>query len=233
MTDPPSGARRGAFFDVDYTILSDNSATLFVKHLRRQGKVGLWTMVQMLYYLLRYKLNLLDFERLAERELKKYAGHPEAEMIALCDRWFEDEVTDYIYPEARELIEKHRQAGDLVTLLSASSIYLVRPLARHLGLEHYLCNRPELDGEGRFTGRLVRPVCYGPGKIRLAEEFCREHGLELSDSFYYSDSITDLAALERFGRPVAVNPDPLLKKEAIKRGWQIIEFRKTRPQSGG
>jgi len=218
--------RKGAaFFDVDYTVLSDNSASLFVRYLRRQGQVGLGTILVTLYYLVLYKLNLLDFARLADRETARYAGRSEAEMIELCDRWFEEMVVDYIYPEAVELIRELQAAGTPVVLLSAASIYLVRPLGRHLGVEHWLCNRPEV-ADGKFTGRLLRPLAYGEGKVELARAFCVERGLELSESLYYSDSITDLPALAAFGRPVAVNPDPLLRREAKKRGWPLIDFRR-------
>jgi len=227
MANPETGGRGAAFFDVDHTVLSANSASLFVRFLRAEGKVGLRTIIGTLYYLLLYKMNLLDFERLADRETARYAGQSEAEMIELCDRWFSEMVVGHIYPEAEELIRRHQQAGDPVALLSAASIYLVRPLGRRLGIEHWLCNRLEVDG-GKFTGRLLRPLSYGTGKIELAEEFCRAHGLDLKASSYYSDSITDLPALEAFGRPVAVNPDPLLRREAKKRGWPMMDFKRNR-----
>jgi HAD superfamily hydrolase (TIGR01490 family) len=216
---------RGAFFDVDYTVLSNNSATLFVKYLRKEGKVGLKELAFTLYWVVRYKLNLVDFEEVAVREVAKMAGESEREMIELCDRWFSEMVVDYIYSDARALIEEHKRLGDPVVLLSAATVYLVRPLAEHLGIEHYLCNRLEVDDEGRFTGGLIRPFSYGEGKILLAEKFAVSHGLDLSASLYYSDSITDLPVLERFGEPRVVNPDLLLRKEAGRRGWPVLEFK--------
>ena len=227
MATIATGAPGAAFFDVDYTVLSGNSASLFVRYLRQQGKVGLPAIISTLYYLVLYKMNLLDFERLADRETARYAGQPESEMIELCDRWFSEMVVGHIYPEAVELIRRHQQAGEPVALLSAASIYLVRPLGRHLGVEHWLCNRLEVE-DGKFTGRLLRPLSYGPGKIELARAFCREQDLDLAASTYYSDSITDLPALEAFGRPVAVNPDPLLRREARKRGWEVVDFKRER-----
>ena len=224
--EPSTKERPGAFFDVDYTILANNSATLFVKYLRRQGKVGFGAILNTLYYVVRYKLNLLDFHGLAEKETMKLLGTAEAEMIEMCNRWFEEMVVHYIYPEARALIKEHQRAGDPVILLSAATIYLVRPLAEYLGVEHYLCNRLEVDAEGIFTGRLIRPLCYGDGKIILAEEFATAHGLALSASWYYTDSITDLPVLLRYGKPIAVNPDPLLRKEAKRRSWAIRDFKR-------
>ena len=225
-----SPVKRGAFFDVDYTLLSSNSVSLFVKYMRARGEIGTWEILTSLYYLAQYKLNLLDFEKIAQKEIAKMTGDSESEMIALCDGWFEEMVVHYIYPEGRETIEKHREEGDLLVLLSAASIYLVRPLADHLGIEHVLCNRPEVGGDGKYTGRLIYPICYGDGKLVLAREFAEIHGLDLSECYYYSDSITDLNVLEAFGEPRIVNPDPLLRKESRKREWPIIEFRMPRKE---
>lgn len=215
----------GAFFDVDYTILSSNSASLFVKYLRQEGMVGIFEILSTLYYVIRYKLDLLDFERLAAREVAKMAGRTEAEMIELCDRWFKELVIHYIYPEARARIKSHQDRGEPVVLLSAATVYLVRPLALHLGVEHYLCNYLEVDDRGVFTGELKKPFCYGVGKVHWAEDFAAREGVDLERSKYYSDSVTDMPVLERFGEPVAVNPDLLLRKQAKKRGWPILDWR--------
>ncbi|MFO8058116.1 MAG: HAD family hydrolase [bacterium] len=227
MNEDLKDSTRAAVFDVDYTVLQSNSASLFVKFLRQEGQVGVGTILLSLYYLLRYKLNLLDFENLAAREVAKFRGMEEREMIELCERWFREMVVDYIYPEAVDLINRHKSEGDRVALLTAATIYLGEPLGRHLGIKHCLCNRLEVDEQGRFTGNLVTPVSYGAGKIRLAESFASETGVDLTQSLYYSDSITDLPVLEKFGHPVAVNPDPLLRKEARQRGWPIMEFKKS------
>lgn len=223
--DTDSRKISAAFFDVDYTVLAGNSATLFVKFLRREGRVGIWTLIFTLYHVIRYKLNLLDFERLAEQEVAKVAGESEAEMIETCERWFDEMVVDHIYPRAAELIGEYQDKEVPVVLLSAASVYQVEPLARHLGIEHYLCNRLEVDEKGLFTGKLIKPFCYGEDKILHAEQFARTNSIDLAGSWYYSDSITDLAVLSRFGRPVVVNPDHLLRKEAGRRGWPIVEFK--------
>lgn len=216
---------RAAFFDVDYTILSSNSATLFVKYLMKRGEVGIPALLQTTYYIIKYKLNLLDFEKLAEREVLKYKGGSESDMIELCDQWFDEYVVDYIRPKAVDRIVEHMEAGDTVVLLSAATVYLVRPLARYLKIEHYLCNYLELGEDGIFTGKLRRPFCYGDGKLVWAKKLADDHGFDLADSYYYSDSITDLAVLEAFGHPVAVTPDPLLKKEAKNRGWPVLDWK--------
>ena len=78
--------------------------------------------------------------------------------------------------------------------------------------------------DGRLTGKVVPPVCFGPGKIVWAERFAAEYGVDLSSSYFYTDSISDLPLLERVRYPVAVNPDPRLRRLARKRGWPVERF---------
>ena len=212
-----------AFFDVDYTLLSKSSMLLYVNYMRQRGEYRFYELILGSFYLLQYKLNLLDFESVTEKVTLRYRGMREEEMIKNCQEWFEEVVRHHIYPQAIELIEEHRKRGDELCLLSAVTVYLAEPLSRYLGIEHYLCNRLEVE-DGVFTGRLVRPFCYGEGKLAYAQKFAQEKGISLKDSYYYSDSITDLKVLEAFGHPVVVNPDRLLKKEAQKRGWKILYF---------
>jgi phosphoserine phosphatase len=86
-----------------------------------------------------------------------------------------------------------------------------------------MCTRLEAQ-DGRLTGRVVPPVCVGTGKIVWAERFAAEHDVDLSASFFYTDSISDLPLLERVGHPVAVNPDPRLRRLAAARGWPVERF---------
>ncbi len=224
-TDDISKSRCGAFFDIDHTVLSKNSASLYVKYMYKEGKLGADAVIKMMFYLALYKVNLLNFEQVAERETRKYKGESEKDTIDLCQKWFDEVVVNHIYPEAVELMEQHRKKGDPVIFLSSASVYLARPLAEYMGVEHYLCNRPVIDESGLYTGELKKPFCYGREKAFHARKFADENGLDLSGSFFYTDSVTDLGAMECFGNPVAVNPDPLLRKQALKRGWSILDFK--------
>jgi len=216
--------KRAAFFDVDYTIISKSSMMLYANYMRKTGEYTGWDIMKGFYYLARYKLNLLDMEKIMEKASERYKGMPESHMIEVCNRWFEEEVQHYIYPEAVELIEDHRKSGDLLCLLTAVTIYLCAPMCRHLKLDKYYCNRLKVEN-GIFTGEMLKPLCYGRHKLEHARGFEAETGISLKDCFYYSDSITDLEAMKGFGHPVAVNPDPLLRREARKLGWRIIDFK--------
>jgi HAD superfamily hydrolase (TIGR01490 family) len=218
------GKKRAAFFDVDYTIISKSSMMLYANYMRKTGEYTGRDIMRGFYYLALYKMNLLDMETTLARASERYKGMPESHMIEVCNRWFEEQVKHYIYPEAVELIEYHRKSGDLLCLLSAVTIYLCAPMCQHLKLDGYYCNRLKAEN-GVFTGEMVRPLCYGKNKLDYARRFEEETGISLKECFYYSDSITDLEAMKGFGYPVAVNPDPLLRREARKLGWKIIDFK--------
>jgi len=218
-----------AFFDVDHTILARASGTLYVKYLHQIGLASRWDIVKSLYWLILYKVNLIDILRVTNEAMKTVQGWPETRLVEICDQWFEVMVKQWIYPEAVELIRKHEREGHEVSILTVATVYLGRPLTAYLALENALCTRLEVKDE-ILTGRVVEPMCYGAGKIYWAKRFCDEKGVDLSKSYFYTDSITDLDLLELVGHQVAVNPDPLLRREAVKRGWPIFNFKPINPE---
>ena len=136
------------------------------------------------------------------------------------DAWFAEWVAPHISEGAVQRIEEHRALGHRLVVLSAATVYVVRPLAERLNIPDYLCTYLEVE-DGRFTGRLVEPVCYGPGKVLLAEQFAARQGIDLSQSTFYSDGYEDVPMLERVGHPVVVNPDRRLRRLAERRGWPV------------
>jgi len=142
----------------------------------------------------------------------------------LCDRWFAEDVLTHVTDRGRQRLAEHQAQGHVLGIVSASTQYAVGPLAAHLGIpEQYVSSHLESQ-DGRLTGRIVPPLCYGEGKVVWAERFSAEHGADLSVSYFYTDSITDLPLLERVGHPVAVNPDPKLQRLAKQRAWPIELF---------
>jgi HAD superfamily hydrolase (TIGR01490 family) len=111
----------------------------------------------------------------------------------------------------------------VVAIVSGATKFVVRPLARRLGIEHMLYTRLEVE-EGLFTGRVIEPICFEEGKIYWLQQFIDEQGVELAKSWFYTDSITDQPLLDIVGHPVAVNPDPFLYRAAVKRRWPVRFF---------
>ena len=214
----------GVFFDVDRTIISENSGTLYLRALYDRGEIDWLTLVRGLGPYLQYKLNLLDIESWTEKTMQQFKGRSERTLSREANQWFRDYVLPKIYPEAEELAHKHAEQGHIVALVSGASKFVLRPLAAHLNIKHIMHTHLEVK-DGRFTGRVVQPICFGEGKIYWVQQLIEPLGIDLAKSYFYSDSITDLPLLEVVGHPQIVNPDPLLYREARRRHWPVRFFR--------
>jgi HAD superfamily hydrolase (TIGR01490 family) len=218
-------SRIGAFFDVDRTLVACNTGRLFLRDLRRRGEISLLRAVRAMGWMAKYHLSLIDLQVIAARIAEQLRGKSESEFAERCRRWVEDEVLPLVVPGALRQIERHRAEGHVLAVLSSSPTYVTRPLAETLGIEEVLSTTFEVDGD-LFTGRLVGPACVGPGKIHWAEGLVSRRELDLAQSFFYTDSYTDLPMLERVGNQVIVNPDPRLRLAAKKRGWPVQDWSK-------
>jgi HAD superfamily hydrolase (TIGR01490 family) len=213
-----------AFFDVDYTVLNASSSILYVKYLRRQGRLRALDMLRVGWYVILYRTAMVDFGQVIAQLARTAAGESEAETRAFCDRWFRKVVAQHISEDARQRIEHHQALGHRPVLLSAATQYVNRPLAEHLGLgDDFLCTRLEVQN-GFLTGRLIEPACYGAGKLHWARQFAAQQAIDLDASYFYTDSYSDLPMLRAVGHPVAVNPDVRLQRHARRAGWPIITF---------
>jgi HAD superfamily hydrolase (TIGR01490 family) len=210
-----------AFFDVDGTLIAKNSGPLYMRFLRQRGEIRRRDALRTIYYFLQYRLNLLDIEHALERSSNWIRGRREADIAAHCRIWYHDMVRQYLVPELVQQIEEHRAQGHLIALLSSTTKYLADPLAEELRIEHLLCTRLVVV-DGCFTGEVERPLCYADGKLHWARRFAAEHDVDLAESFFYTDSVTDVPMLEIVGHPRVVNPDPILRRQARRRGWTIL-----------
>jgi HAD superfamily hydrolase (TIGR01490 family) len=213
-----------AFFDVDGTLIARNSAQLYMRHLRRTGQARRRDVARTLYFLLRYKLGLLDLERTVAVSMRWVQDRVEADVRADCVAWYARDGRPHVYAAMVATVAAHRQAGHVVAIVTSATRYLAEPLGAELGIGHLLVTQLVVR-DGIFTGEPVRPVCYGAGKIHWAERFAADHGIDLAQSYFYTDSITDLPLLERVGRPRIVNPDPRLRRVAQRRGWPLRDLR--------
>lgn len=216
--------RVGAFFDVDKTILSENSGTLYLRALYDRGEVDWQTLLSNLGSYVQYKLNLLDLDRWTKRTMHQFKGRSERALMLDAHRWFRDYVQETVYPEAVEAIARHKAEGHLVAIVSGATKFVLRPLAQHLGIQHVMHTHLEVQ-EGRFTGRVIEPICFGEGKIYWLQQLIEQERIDLARSFFYTDSISDLPLLDLVGHPRIVNPDPLLYREALRRRWSVRLFR--------
>jgi len=210
-----------AFFDVDGTLLAKNSATLYMRHLRRSGQATRRDMAWTLYYLLRYRFGRLDIEGTLGESIRFIAGKHEEDIRRDCEAWYLRDVRQWLYPQMAALVAAHHRAGHVTALVTSATRYLAAPLAAELRIEHVLVTRLVVQ-DGRFTGEVVRPLCYAAGKVHWARGLATRLGLDLAASHFYTDSITDQPLLEVVGHPWIVHPDPPLRRVAERRGWPIL-----------
>lgn len=215
-----------AFYDLDRTIFTGNSANSLVEEARRQGMMSKQQFRHALYLSLLYKLDWWEPARIITRMLSWLKGMPESSVQQLCLEVFDQTLIETIRPELLEEMKKHREKGGANVLLSSATSLICEPAASHLQLEDVICTHLEkIDGvlTGTTTGKLV----YGPEKKRRMLLYCRQHRYDPGEAYYYGDSKTDFHVMEAVGHPVAVSPDKKLLKIALERDWQILEI----PQS--
>jgi HAD superfamily hydrolase (TIGR01490 family) len=217
--------RRAAFFDLDGTLLTVNSAASWVRRERRLGRVGKRQIARALLLFAAYRLSVLDIESAMAEALSTVKGVDEETLRAATNAWYREEIAPKAAPGGFDAIARHRRDGDRLVLLTSSSPYASACAVEQFGLDAALCTRFEVEG-GVFTGRVVKPYCFGAGKVTLAEEYAAREGLDLRASAFYTDSYTDLPMLERVGRPFIVQPDPRLRWEARRRRWPVLDWRR-------
>lgn len=212
---------RAALFDMDRTLVRVDTATLYVRYQRDVGEADARAQLRVAWWLAQYSLGVIDAEGVAERALADFRGRRERWMEVACRDWYRRYVREHICEAGRAAVAAHREAGDLVAIVTGATRYAAAPLAEELGIDHVVCTRLEVSPRGRFTGRLEKPMCYGRGKVALAERLGAELGFRVDEATFYSDSITDLPLLEAAAEPVVVNPDRRLERVARRRRWPI------------
>jgi HAD superfamily hydrolase (TIGR01490 family) len=215
-----SSLRPAAFFDLDHTLIRCSSGTRWMAFLRKRGEVGLGMLAKTAFWSLKYKLAILDMETVGRRLVADMAGDSEAEMLAKAELFLKQELLPHVADQGRKSLAWHGERGHAKVMLTSSTQYVAEPMARELDMEHVLCSRL-LVTDGRFSGECATPLCFGPGKVLYAERFAEQHGIDLNQSYFYTDSYSDLPMLERIGEPRIVNPDRRLRLHAKKKGWPI------------
>jgi HAD superfamily hydrolase (TIGR01490 family) len=220
-----------AFFDLDRTLMSGSSAFYFGKAVYREGMYPLRRLLGDAYGALTFKLfGSTDegSESVRDRILSSVAG-VEADRLRRFAPAVVDDLLPRIRPEAQALLDMHAEAGRDVYIISASPVEIVGELARALEITGGLGTESEIV-DGRYTGRLAAPFCYGEGKADLMRKIAAKKGYDLRQCYSYSDSASDLPMMQIVGHPVAVNPDRSLLAVAHRRGWPIVEFNRERKQ---
>jgi len=230
MTGNITGPRRGAaFFDLDKTVIATPSMVALARPLYDAGLISRWLIARSLWTNLVFTHLGADearMRRVTEAGLRIIRGWDAAQISTIVRDNIAGRIEPIVYSEARDLIEQHRRAGRLTFLVSAAPEEIVVPVAQALGMDHAIASRAAIDDDGRYTGEAI-VWNHGAEKGSALRGAVDRHGLDLGQSYAYSDSHTDVPMLELVGHPVVVNPDRRLAKIARAEGWQRVRFTRT------
>jgi HAD superfamily hydrolase (TIGR01490 family) len=218
-------ARTLALFDLDNTLLSDDSDYLWGRCLADAGLVNgpAYEAENARYYAL-YKAGELDIHEFLAFALRPLRELPVERLLALREQFVAQWIAPRVAPGAPALIERHRRAGHLPVIITATNRFVTGPIAGLLGVPVLIATEPEHAGGG-FTGRALDPPCFRDGKVACLQRWQRRYGYERAVLHFYSDSHNDLPLLERADVPCAVDADPQLAAVAAARGWPHISLR--------
>jgi HAD superfamily hydrolase (TIGR01490 family) len=217
-----------ALFDLDYTLLPIDSDHGWAGFLGEIGVIdGAAHRARNDEFFAQYKAGTLVIEEFLEFQLAPLARFERAELDDMHARYMVRHVHPNIRPTAVELVERHRNAGDLCAIVTATNEFVTRPIADAFGIEHLIAIELETANDGRYTGRHRGVPSFREGKITRTETWLAGLGHSLGDfgrSWFYSDSVNDLPLLERVTDPVATNPDERLLGIARERGWPVMHL---------
>ncbi|HEB93343.1 MAG TPA: HAD family hydrolase [Gammaproteobacteria bacterium] len=214
-----------AIFDLDNTLLAGDSDYLWGRFLVEQNLVdGEFYARENLRFLHEYEAGTLDIHEFLTFSLEPLAKIAPERLAGLHEQFMAEKIQPIILPRALALLDKHREAGDTLLIITATNSFVTRPIANDLGIEHLVATEPERI-DGRYTGRVAGTPSFREGKVTRLTEWLQKQGENLAGSGFYSDSHNDLPLLEMVQHPVAVDPDNTLRDHAEARGWPIISLR--------
>ncbi len=216
-----------SFYDLEGTLVGTNLVHTLAFYARRQQ--GLFSTIKKSAATIA-KLPMFGITDLYSRNVfneyffQSYKGESQDRLRYFSQELFEDVLKPAIFDGTPDLIAKSKKIGHVQVIVTGALDFSVAPLADYLGIDFFAANRLEFVN-GEATGRLLPPVMASATKATWIREFAEENEINLSDSFAYSDSISDLPMLSIVGHPVAVSPDFRLKQTALHHDWAILDLK--------
>jgi HAD superfamily hydrolase (TIGR01490 family) len=230
---PPPGAgalrrpdeRGAAFFDLDRTLMAGSSAFQFGRAAYQAGLVSRRRLARDAWENLRFRLRGSTDERadaVRQRVGEMITGVAVRDLQRMAPRVLAG-VLPRLYPQMLARAYEHQDEGRLVYIVTAASQEMADLLAHVLAFDGGLGSRSEIV-DGRYTGRADGPFNYRAGKVESMRLVAEREGIDLAQSWAYSDSESDLPMLRAVGHPVVVNPDAELARIAAEEEWEVLRF---------
>jgi HAD superfamily hydrolase (TIGR01490 family) len=222
----PKYGNSAAFYDVDGTLIKINIVHAFAFYAARHASLAesaLRTVKTAASIPVFWAADKLSRKWFNEIFYRSYQGASEDRLVVLAEELFEDVIQPNIYPRARELIDESRRAGVRQVLVSGALDFTMRPLARYLGVDDLIANQLEFV-DHYATGKLKKPFVAGATKADIMRGFAKQHGIDLAESWAYTDSFSDYPMLAAVGHPTACNPDFRLRALARSYDWPVLDL---------
>jgi len=216
-----------AIFDLDNTLIAGDSDHRWGEFLCATGRVDANSFAREndAFYTA-YQQGTLDIYAYLEFALRPIAGLSSAEVQTLQEQFIREWIAPILLPQAHDLIDRHRNAGDTLIIITATNTVVTRPIADLLGIDALLGCEAELKN-GYYTGGIIGTPSFQEGKVSRLDDWLAENKISMAGACFYSDSHNDLPLLERVDKPIAVDPDDKLAAIAKQRSWPIISLRTT------
>jgi HAD superfamily hydrolase (TIGR01490 family) len=214
-----------SIFDLDNTLITNDSDFLWGEFLVEHNLVDPAQYEEKnRQFFEDYEQGRLDIDSYLRFSLQPLTRFDKAELYRWRRQYVYEIIEPLVAPGTPALLEKHRDQGDELIIISATNLFVTEPIAELLGIPHILSTEPEIV-DGRYTGNYVGIPTFQQGKVTALQQWMDQHGHTLEGSYFYSDSHNDLPLLEQVDNPVAVNPDDRLNQVASERGWPIMDLR--------
>lgn len=214
-----------AIFDLDNTLIADDSDFLWGQFLVEQGIVDrtIYERINAQFYE-DYQQGNLDMIAFLRFALKPLADHSLDQLYVWREQFLNEVIKPIYLQSAQALVDKHRAQGHTLLVITATNRFITQPIVEMYGIENLIATTPELV-DGRYTGEIVGIPSFQAGKVTLLNEWLETTGETLNGSYFYSDSHNDLPLLQLVENPIAVDPDEKLRQFAQSKGWQIMSLR--------
>ncbi|MEI7795798.1 MAG: HAD family hydrolase [Methylococcaceae bacterium] len=214
-----------AIFDLDNTLIADDSDYLWGQFLVDQGIVDktIYEQINARFYE-DYQQGTLDMVAFLRFALKPLTEHSLDQLHVWREQFMAEIITPVLLSAAQELVDEHRAQGDTLLVITATNRFITAPIVALYGIDNLIATTPELVNE-RYTGEIVGVPCFQEGKVALLKDWLEKTGETLQGSYFYSDSHNDLPLLRLVNYPVAVDSDEKLRAIAVAQGWKMISLR--------
>ena len=214
-----------ALFDLDNTLIAGDSDHSWGQFLFENGYVDAthYRRNNDKYYR-DYVAGTLDNDAYLKFSLAPLAEMPMQQLADMHAVFMDQYIIPMHLPKADELLQKHRAQNDRIVVITSTNRFVVEPICHALGITEILATELVIKN-GRYSGDVDGVATFREGKVTRLTAWLKQHRETLEGSYFYTDSINDLALLECVDQPIVVDPDPALLSEAKKRNWQVISLR--------